>query len=201
MSAVSVLPRDTLSETPPRKRFTRNEVERMIHAGFFEGQRYELIDGDLIDKMGQDPPHAFSIQLVLRWLASFVEVGRIRVQLSLEAAGEDRDISVPEPDVAVLAEWKAEYQSRHPRGDEFSLVVEVSDTRLAFDLSRKSAIYARAGVPEYWVLDLVRRLLIVHRQPEGALYRLVQTHSEDDIASIEGRTESVKVAELLPRRS
>src|SRR6516225_597759 len=107
----------------PRKQFTREEVGRLLEAGFFAGERYELIDGDLIDKMGQNPPHAFVIGLVLKWLASFIEIGRIRVQLSMEASTEDRERSLPEPDFAVLVEDKLEYQRRHPRGDELVLVV------------------------------------------------------------------------------
>jgi len=78
--------------------------------GLFDGQRYELIDGDLIDKMGQKPAHAFAITLVLDWLASFLGINRIRVQLPIETAGEDRERCVPEPDVSVLVEWRAEHQ-------------------------------------------------------------------------------------------
>jgi len=182
----------------PRKQFTREEVGRLLEAGFFAGERYELIDGDLIDKMGQNPPHAFVIGLVLKWLASFIEIGRIRVQLSMEASTEDRERSLPEPDFAVLVEDKLEYQRRHPRGDELVLVVEVSDTTVAFDLSRKAVLYARAGVPEYWVLDLVRRVLVAHRQSDGNQYKVSQMYSEHETISMEGRSEAVKVQDLLP---
>jgi len=152
----------------------------------------------LIDKMGHKPPHAFTIGLVLNWLASVFGTSRIRVQLSMEAGGEDRERSVPEPDLAVLREFKPEYQRRHPRGDELLLVVEVADTSAAFDLSGKAILYARAGVPEYWVVDLVRRMLVVHRQPDGAQYRRIQMHSEDELASMEGRSDSVLVKDILP---
>ena len=182
----------------PRKQSTREEVGRLLEAGFFAGERYELIDGDLIDKMGQNPPHAFVIGLVLKWLASFIEIGRIRVQLSMEASTEDRERSLPEPDFAVLVEDKLEYQRRHPRGDELVLVVEVSDTTVAFDLSRKAVLYARAGVPEYWVLDLVRRVLVAHRQSDGNQYKVSQMYSEHETISMEGRSEAVKVQDLLP---
>ena len=66
MSAALLFPFDTANETLPRKKFTRQEVEHLTAEGFFEGQRYELIDGDLIDKMGQKPPHAVAIQNLLR---------------------------------------------------------------------------------------------------------------------------------------
>ena len=100
----------------------------------------------------------------------------------------------------MLAERKLEYQKRHPRGDEILLAVEVSDTTLGFDRSRKAALYAKAGVPEYWVLDLVHRVLVVHRQTDRSTYKLAQIFSENDSVSMEGRTESVRVSEILPGR-
>jgi len=191
-----------LAMTPPlpRKRFTRVEVERLLESGVFDGQRFELIDGDLIEKMGQKPPHSYTIHLVLNWLASFLGTRVIRVQLSMEASGDDRERSVPESDLAVLIEMKPEYQRRHPRGSELRLVVEVSDSTRAFDLSRKASLYACAGVPEYWVLDLTRRMLVIHRQPDGEQYRHIRMFTEDEVVSMEDREERVKVAELLPDR-
>jgi Uma2 family endonuclease len=185
--------------TLPRKRFTRTEVDHLIDSGFFLGQRYELIDGDLIDKMGQSPPHAFTIGLVLNWLANFVPVSQIQIQMPIHTAGEDFDRSVPEPDLAALDKWKLEYQHRHPRGDELLLAVEVADTSAAFDLSRKAILYASAGVPEYWVLDLPRRMLVVHRQSDGKLYRNIHMYSGQDTVSMQGHSESVKVQAILPQ--
>ena len=196
MPAEALFTPPMLSEAQPRKRFTCQEVERLLNTGVFDGQRFELIDGDLVDKMGQKPPHAIGIQLVHDWLITFLRL--VRVQLPMEAAGKDRERSVPEPDLAVLLEMKAEHLHRHPRGNELLLTVEVADSSAAFDLSRKAVLYAAAGVPEYWVLDLNRRMLVVHRQPDGSQYRLIQMFSEDQVVSLEGRSETVKVGELLP---
>ena len=91
-------------------------------------------------------------------------------------------------------------QQRHPRGDELILAVEISDTSRSFDLSRKAMLYAKSGVPEYWVLDLVRRLLVVHRQPDGTQYRDIHLYSEDDFVSMESRNEKVQVRNILPDR-
>jgi Uma2 family endonuclease len=184
----------------PRKQFTRDEVDRLLDAGFFAGERYELIDGDLIDKMGQNPPHASGIRRVKDWLEGCVGSAKVQIQLPVEAAVPDRELSLPEPDVAVLQEVKADYDGRHPRGDELLLIVEVAETSAAFDLSRKAILYARAGVPEYWVLDLERRVLVVHRQSDGTQYKLVQIFTEGEMVSMEGRSESVKVQTLLPAR-
>jgi len=173
----------------------------MGESGLFDGQRYELIDGDLIDKMGQKPRHSSAIQLLLDWLATFLRGGLIRVQLPIEAAGEDREWSEPEPDIAILVELIAEHDERHPRGDELLLAVEVADSSVSFDLTRKAILYARSGVREYWVLDLIRRMLVVHRQPDGTQYRHIHMYSEDEIVSIEGQEEKVLVRNLLPKRN
>jgi Uma2 family endonuclease len=183
---------------PPRKRFTRDEVYCIVGAGILDGQRFELIDGELIEKPEQTPPHCFTIQLVSCWLGQMFGPRTICVRSPMQASGEDHEWSEPEPDLAVLAEHKPDYQHRHPRGDEMVLVAEVSDTSRAFDLSRKAEIYATAGVPEYWVVDLNRRVLVVHRQTDGKQYRQIQVLGEEEMASIQGRLEKVKVGDLLP---
>jgi Uma2 family endonuclease len=98
----------------------------------------------------------------------------------------------------VLRELKAEHAKQHPRGDELSLAIEASDTTAAFDRSRKAVLYARAGVPEYWVLDLNRRMLVVHRDPDGIQYRHIQLYPSEESISFPGRSESIRVAAILP---
>lgn len=149
--------------------------------------------------MGQNAPHASGIHRASGWLASVVGVDRARVHLPLEAAEKDRERSLPEPDVAVINELKPDYDFRHPRGEEALLVIEVSDTTARFDLTRKAVLYARAGVPEYWVVDLNRRLMVVHRQSDGTRYKQIQIYAENDTVSMAGRSEGVKVTDLLPR--
>jgi Uma2 family endonuclease len=198
MSTATLLPPNTAAEALPRKRFTREEVDRLTDLGFFDGCRYELIDGDLIDKMGQNPPHAFVIRQAAAWLRRIFPDDRVQMQLPIEASPADRRRSLPEPDLAVLAQNRLEFAKRHPRGDELLLVIEVADTGAAFDLSRKAVLYGAAGVPEYWVLDLTRRILVAHRQPFTEGYRLTQRFDENDTVSLENRTETVRVGDLLP---
>jgi Uma2 family endonuclease len=169
-----------------------------MSTGVFEGLRFELIDGDLIDKMGQNPPHAFAISLVMEWLLTFLRGNQIRVQLPVEMLNGDKERSLPEPDLAVISERKPEFRQRHPRGDELLLVVEVADSSAAFDLSRKAALYAASNVPEYWVLDLARRMLVIHRQADGTQYRQIQMYGEGDSVSMAGRSETTPVSDLLP---
>jgi len=172
---------------PPRKRFTRSEVEQMADAGLFAGQRFELIDGDLIDKMGQNPPHAAAIRLCTRQLNRIFGDDLVQAQLPIEAGAVDRERSLPEPDIAVLAVDKPDFRRRHPNGDELRLVVEVSDTTVRYDSTLKRDLYARAGVPEYWVLDLNNRRVIVHRQLDV---------NESEYANIQGYAETETVSDI-----
>ena len=173
------------SDAPPRKRFTRSEVETMINLEIFAGQKFELIDGDLIDKMGQNPPHAYLIARIVKLLSRLFDMDLIRVQSSIEVHSSDRERSWPEPDIAVLAEAKLEYRHRHPNGNELVLLVEVADSSVQQDSGFKRDLYARAGVPEYWVLDINGRKLIVHREPRDGKYGQVQILGDDAAASIE----------------
>jgi len=154
----------------------------MSKAGLFEGQRFELIHGDLIDKMGQKPPHASAIQLCMAVLVKVFGVDLVRVQLPVEAGAVDRERSLPEPDLAVLVEARRDFAQRHPDGRELALVVEVADTTLRHDAQTKRDLYARAGVPEYWVLDLNGRRLIAHQRLDVAIceYVGIQSYAEHE---------------------
>lgn len=169
----------------------------MQAAGLFTGLRYELIQGDLIDKMSQNPPHANAVRLVNARLAAIYGASRVQCQLPIEVAPTDQQWSLPEPDLAVLAAGDVSpeslYQTRHPRGDETALVVEVADTTLRHDLTAKRDLYARAGVPEYWVLDITGRRLIIHRAPADGEYAVTLTLSEQESAG------GLLVSDLLPR--
>jgi Uma2 family endonuclease len=185
------------SEAPPcRKRFTRDEVERMLDLGLFEDQRCELIDGDLIDKMGQNPPHAAAIQLVSDRFKNLFGDGRVRVQAPIEVAAADKRSNWPEPDVAVLVQPSPEYKRRHPRGDELLVAVEVADTTVRYDSVKKRDLYARAGVPEYWVVAVASRALVVHRTLVQGQYQQVLLFSETDQVNL--GPHSIPVGSLLP---
>ncbi len=188
------------SESDVRRiRFSRSDVDRMLEAGLLEGKRFELIDGELIDKMGQKPPHIYIIRAIQTWLVSIFGIERLQVQSAIEAARGDREFSLPEPDLCILAESRPEYRHRLVRGDETVLVVEVADTSLRQDTTVKRDLYARAGVPEYWVVSIPDRELIVYRNLSVGRYREVLKLSEDATVSIVSHPDiSMPVARLLP---
>jgi Uma2 family endonuclease len=169
----------------------------MLDAGLFAGQRFELIDGDLVDKMGQHPPHAHAIRILHALLTKIFGGERVQAQLPIEAAAAEQERSLPEPDFAVLTELKGDYGRRHPRRDELLLAVEVADTTLQYDTTTKRDLYARAGVPEYWVLDLSGRRLIVHRNPSRGKFGEIGTVTGNESVEVLPGVH-IPVSEMLP---
>ena len=160
---------------------------QMLDTGIFAGQRFELIHGDLINKKGQSPSHACALQRTFAFLINIFGVKLVRNQFPVVMSATDRATSEPEPDLAVFSEAKEdEFTLRHPNGSETILAIEISDTKtLRFDSTINRDLYARAGVPEYWVLDINVRQLLVHRQldPASTRYLNIQRYSANPSTS------------------
>src|SRR5262245_26128697 len=133
------------------RRFTRDEYHRMAGVGILaEGEKVELIDGEILKKVPQGRPHASGMRRAHAVLQRAFGSDRY-VQSQLPIAPDA--YSEPEPDLAVLPGPFEAFEGVHP--ETALLVVEVSDTTLPFDLGRKANLYARSGIPEYWVLNIV----------------------------------------------
>jgi Uma2 family endonuclease len=183
---------------PNRIRWTRQQCEAIREAGILTG-RYELIDGEIISKMGQKPPHAYVVRLVMAWLARLFGVETVLIQSTIDLTAVSPQYDEPEPDAAVTAQPVTAYADHHPAPADLLLVVEVSDTTLRFDLRNKADLYARAGIREYWVVDLAGRQVFVHRQPAAGGYAEITAYSaEERIAPLTRPDDGVRVADLLP---
>ena len=162
-------------------RFTYDEVMRMADAGVFErldGWRAELIDGELIAVPPQSAPHVkWKTWLFRRLYAALPESDWTVVT---EAALQSGVMSGPEPDAFV---YPASIDYRAMRPDDVVFAAEVSYSSLNFDLDRKVALYAEAGIAEYWVFDIVNRKVVIHREPDGSAYRRVTTSSAPETIS------------------
>jgi Uma2 family endonuclease len=173
-----------------RKVWTREEAARLSE--LFPGERLELIEGDLITKMGQKPAHAYVVALLTSLLAAaFPE--RVRVQLAIDIADPK---SEPEPDLVLLRGSIRDFADRHPGPAHIALVIEVADTSVEFDRGVKSRLYARAGIAEYWIVDIPSRRTIVCRRPVGEEYRTVVMSEGTDHFGIEAF--GCSTAQLLP---
>jgi Uma2 family endonuclease len=187
---------------PPDKgicphRWTRKGYYRAAELGLFRPEeRLELLDGEILRKMTQKPPHAIAVGQAADVLAQTFGPGHhVRSQLPLILS----DRSEPEPDGIVVPGARPDYLSEHPKAADALLVVEVADTTLRFDRTRKRAAYARSGVREYWIINLLHCQLEVYRDPAGARYRSVMVYSEQDsLAPLADPDASVEVSELLP---
>ena len=184
------------------RRWTRAEYDRMVEGGIFApGERVELIDGEVLAMTPQGSAHATAVRLIEDALrAAFGSGFDVRGQfpLSLDAQSE------PEPDVAVVPGSPRDYRGAHP--SSAVLVVEVSDTTLAFDRDQKASLYARGGVAEYWILNLVDRALEAYRDPAPAPemtygwgYRATQSlKSGDSVSPLASSGARIVVDDLLP---
>ena len=170
----------TTPDSQPRKRWTREECNFLESTEFFAGQHYELIDGELINKMGKKAPHAFSALLLHQWLVEVFGFLRVRKEESIDVYPEDNPTSEPEPDLVVLRESGEKFAQSNPGPQDILLAIEVADSTLSLDLSKKALLYARAGIADYWVLDVNKRRLIVHRDPVAGKYTSIVEYREDE---------------------
>lgn len=190
--------REAASSTPNRIRITRKMCDALADNGLLIG-RYELIDGEVISKMGQKPTHATVIRRLNSLLIQIFGERFVGVQLPIELEGTDQETNEPEPDLVVSVGDADDYSLRHPLPREVVLLVEVADSSLAFDLKVKSLLYAKAGIADYWVVDAKGRRLIVHRKPSGEGYLEIVAYSEEETLSPLARPDaSVLVSELMP---
>jgi Uma2 family endonuclease len=185
---------------PPRKRWTRAECERAEAAGI-DLQRVELIEGELIVKMGKNRPHVNTAALLSAWLIQVFGGLRVNAEAPIDVAPEDNPTNQPVPDLIVLTRnyISSDFRSATPQPTDLDLVVEIADTSLAFDLTVKAALYARAGIVEYWVLDVPGRPLIVHRDPQSGQYGSVTAYSEQEgVAPLSGPNSTFQVQAVFP---
>lgn len=191
------------STTYQTRRWTRAEYARLIETGVFHpDERLELIGGELIVRERQGASHSLAIELINEALrAAFGAGWRIRVQLPVALDDE----SEPEPDFSVVPGTPRQVPL-DPKPACPALVVEVAESTLAFDRNVKSSLYARARVPDYWIVNLVDRVLEVYREPAAAdeapfgwRYGQIQTlRSGDSVSALALPSTRIAVADLLP---
>jgi Uma2 family endonuclease len=184
------------------RRWTREEYERMIdHALLHEDERAELIDGEILTMAPQKSRHAATVahlQEVLRVAPGSRWHIRAQMPLALDPMSE------PEPDLAVVAGAALDYIDGHP--EDAALLVEVAETTIRFARRWKGSLYARAGIAEYWIVNLADRVLEVYRDPApdwsaryGWSYQTVQRLAAGDAVSpLAAPHARLPVADLLP---
>jgi Uma2 family endonuclease len=196
-TALIEVPVSPPSEGPRRKRWTRAECAALEAAGVLDVAHLELIEGELIDKMGKKRPHVNSATRMTAWLHRVFGPEFVNIEAPIDVASEDIPTNEPVPDLLVLAADSGSFQS-NPQPEDLLLVVEIADTTLSFDLTTKAALYARAEIGEYWVPDVSGRRLIVHRNPQLGKYTTVVAYSDNEsIAPLVAPDALFKVADAF----
>lgn len=187
----------TTDSGPEVRSWTAEDYQRAADAGVFgPEERLELVNGAIYRMSPQNASHTTVVGLIDDALSEVFRTGHcVRIQMPLEVGGN----SLPEPDVCVVAGSRRDYLRRHP--SEASLLVEVADTSVAFDLITKSALYASAGIPEYWVAVIPERVLVVHREPDtstGAYRSIVRLRDGESVSPLAAPDAKLAVTDLLP---
>jgi Uma2 family endonuclease len=200
---------------PSRRRWTRAECAALERLGLWDYERLELVDGELISKVGNKRPHnidgepintmgknrrhTFTLTAIRNWLIMAFGGPYVDTEASIDVAPDDNPTSEPQPDVIVLTRASWEIRDANPQPADLRLVVEISDSTLGFDLTTKAALYPRAGIADYWVLDVQARRLIVHRDPRNGLYQSITAYrAHEAVAPLAAPDREFPVAEAFP---
>ena len=146
-------------------RFSLSQYHAMIDNGILRsGDPVEFLEGVVVPKMTRNPPHRIALAHLRDLLVTLVgDAWHVESQEAISL-----DASEPEPDIAVVRGQVDDYPDHHPGPADVGMVVEVSDSTLSTDRDLKKRIYARAGIAEYWIVNLVDRQIEVYSEPNGA---------------------------------
>lgn len=177
----------------PLRRFSLAEYFKLGELGFFEGERVELLDGAIVQTSPKGVRHDYAIQALNRLLVlALADRAGIRVQ---SAFALDEEFA-PEPDIAVIP--LSTPTDRHP--SESHLLIEVADSSLEYDRGLKAERYAAAGVPEYWIVNLIESTVEVYRDPDGSRYQpRVEQSAGDHVSLLRFPDVTLAVGHILPR--
>jgi Uma2 family endonuclease len=221
MTAATLAPPDPATVTPPPRavpavepdepmyggldgmwRFSVADYHAMVKAGVLaEGERVELLNGLVVKQMPRGPIHDNAVYILTRRLDRAAPDGWV---VRGQSGATLSDESEPEPDVLVARGGEQTFFARHPTPADAALVVEVADSSLHRDRREKLAIYAAAGVPEYWVVNVPQRQVEVYTRPANAFYDglVVYGPGQDVPVTLDGTAVgTIPVADLFPSES
>ncbi len=178
-----------------RHRLTVEQYHRMVEAGVIvPDARVELIEGNVIEMAPIGPRHHAAVIRLTRLLAQALND---RAILSTRLPIRLDDMTETKPDLAIYKRCDDFYANALPTGTDALLVIEISDTQLDYDVRVKGPLYARHGVPAYWIFDLPARALRYFRAPRGDAYTDVMALETPDVVTLPGLNIRVDLAGVL----
>jgi Uma2 family endonuclease len=179
----------------PRHQFTVDEYQRMVESGGFADMRVELIEGEIVDMSPIGLRHAFRVASLTTLFGE--RLGRavfIWSQSSIRLA----DRSQPEPDIALLRPPRERYQDNAPGPNDILLLIEVADSSVDYAFHVKAPLYARNGIREYWLVNLIEGHVVAYRDPSPDGYRTAHVaRPGDEIRPLAFPKLAVAVVEIL----
>ena len=185
-----------MKELLKKHRFTVADYHRMAEVGILsESDRVELVEGEVVGMSPIGSSHAGCVNRLVRVLSKLAEG---RALLGVQNPLGLSDFSEPQPDVVLLRPRADDYAESHPDPTDVLLLIEVADTSLEYDRDVKVPVYARAGIPEVWLLDLNQGCVEVYREPSPNGYRQTTNAWQDETLRPVSLPEiSVRVDDLL----
>ena len=193
-------PLERIAEDPLwLRQFSVAEYHKMIETGILHsGDRVELLEGWIVKKMSQNPPHSASVNRVNRILSKVLPAGwSLRIQSPVTLSDSE-----PEPDLTVARGDAGTYDDHHPERAEIDLLIEIGDSSVLIDRRYKGALYAQERIPEFWLMNLVRRILEVYTKPRNGKYQKKVEYTETQKVSLTLNGEKIAeilVSELMPK--
>ncbi len=171
--------------------FTVEQYQQMVRAGVFSSKdRVELLEGWIVKKMSQNPPHISSVGRVNRWLGRVLpRTWSLRVQGPITLADSE-----PEPDITLARGEEGTYDNRHPVPTDIGVLMEVGDSTVISDRRYKGELYAKAKIPEFWLINLVDRKIEVHTKPRSGKYQKVVEYDVNETVPL--ALDGVKIARI-----
>ncbi len=169
------------------------DYHKMIEMGILSDRRVELITGEIVEMCPEGPIHRFINHRGIKYLRLLLG-DRAEV---MEAHPITLSDSEPEPDIAIVLSPDTLYLNRHPHVEDIYWLIEIADTTLAKDLGIKKKAYARARIPEYWIIDLQSQTLKVFQNPQDETYQIEREYRNGVISPLAFPLLEVSVSQLL----
>lgn len=177
-------------------KWTLDDYHRMIDAGILDDRRVELLKGEIVEMSPSGSPHAYSRNEAGEYLLKLLgDRAKVRQDSPITLPND----SEPEPDIAIVQALGREYRVHHPYPENIFWLIEYSDSSLDKDLETKSKVYAEAGIPEYWVVNLRKLQLVVFRVPQDGEYTSKTTLTGGTIQPLAFPDVSVLVEQIVNR--